>query len=151
MTGDQWYFAYGSNLFVDQKEERTGRIRRAVRCRLAGFRFAFNKRGNCGQVYANIVPDEPAEVWGVVYLCNPQAIRDMDRYEGVSSGHYERIPVTVEGETGEKIEAITYVAGDDFICEPGKPSDVYLGKIVTGARHHSLPSKYFEMIEALGR
>lgn len=54
MNGDQWYFAYGSNLFVDQKEERTGRSRQAIRSRLSSYRFAFNKRGGGGQVYANI-------------------------------------------------------------------------------------------------
>jgi cation transport regulator ChaC len=151
MTGDQWYFAYGSNLFVDQKVERTGPIRKADRCRLAGFRFTFNKRGNKGQVYANIVPDKSAEVWGVVYLCNPQAIRDMNDYEGVASGHYERILVTVERESSAKIEAITYVAGEDFVCDPGKPSDEYLRKILAGACRHSLPRKYVEAIEALAR
>jgi hypothetical protein len=44
MKHDKWYFAYGSNLFIDQKEQRTGRIRQAVCCRLAEYRFAFNKR-----------------------------------------------------------------------------------------------------------
>jgi gamma-glutamylcyclotransferase (GGCT)/AIG2-like uncharacterized protein YtfP len=149
MSKDQWYFAYGSNLFIDQKEERTGRIRKAIRCRLPGFSFAFNKRGDGGQVYANIVPDDSAEVWGVVYLCNPKAIVEMDRYEGVASGHYERIPVTVEAESGEKVEAITYVAGDDFICEAAKPSSEYLHKIVSGALHHCLPIEYVSKIERL--
>jgi gamma-glutamylcyclotransferase len=151
MNGDQWYFAYGSNLFIDQKEERTGRIRRADRCRLPGFRFAFNKRGGKGQIYANIVPDDAAEVWGVVYLCNPDAIREMDRCEGVASGHYERIPVTVELKPGEKVEAITYVAGEDFVCQAGKPSPDYLHKIVSGARHHSLPEEYVSTIEGLAK
>ncbi len=151
MNGDQWYFAYGSNLFVDQKEERTGRIRQAVRSRLAGYRFAFNKRGGGSQVYANIVPDDSAEVWGVVYLCNPEAIRGMDRYEGVASGHYERISVMVEQVSGEKAEAITYVAGEDYVCEPSKPSIEYLGKITSGARHHQLPEEYVRMLEALAK
>lgn len=131
MNGDQWYFAYGSNLFVDQKEKRTGRIRQEFRSRLVGYRFAFNKRGGSGQVYANIVPDGSAETWGVVYLCNPEAIRGMDRYEGVSSGHYERIHVKVEQVSGELVEAITYIAGEDYVCDPGKPSDEYLGKIIS--------------------
>ena len=48
MNGDQWYFVYGSNLFTDQKEDRTGCIRQSIRCRLPGFRFTFNKRGNGG-------------------------------------------------------------------------------------------------------
>jgi gamma-glutamylcyclotransferase len=149
MNGDQWYFAYGSNLLVDQKEKRTGRIRQAVRSRLKGYRFAFNKRGGSGQIYANIAPDDTAEVWGIVYLCNPEAIRRMDQCEGVASGHYERIRVTVETDTGEKVDAITYVAGEDFICEPGKPSDQYLGTIISGARHHALPEEYVRTIEAL--
>jgi gamma-glutamylcyclotransferase (GGCT)/AIG2-like uncharacterized protein YtfP len=151
MNGDQWYFAYGSNLLVDQKEKRTGRIRQAVRSRLKGYRFAFNKRGGSGQIYANIVPDDAAEVSGVVYLCNPEAIRRMDQYEGVASGHYERIQVVVEKDTGETAQAITYVAGEDFVCEPGKPTDEYLGKIVSGARHHALPEEYVKMIEALAK
>ena len=151
MNGDQWYFAYGSNLFVDQKEERTGRIRQAIRSRLSGYRFVFNKRGGKGQIYANLVPDESAEVWGVVYLCDPEAIRGMDRYEGVASGHYERISVKVNQVTGETVEAITYVAGEDFVCEPGKPSVEYLGKIIYGARHHALPEEYVRVIEALAK
>lgn len=35
-VGDRWYFAYGSNLEVDRKVERTGHIRSTVRCRLPG-------------------------------------------------------------------------------------------------------------------
>lgn len=151
MNGDQWYFAYGSNLFVDQKEKRTGRIRQANRSRLSGYRFVFNKRGGKGQIYANLVPDESAEVWGVVYLCNPKAIRSMDRYEGVASGHYEQVSVKVNQVSGEPVEAITYLAGEDFVCEPGKPSVKYLGKIISGARHHALPEEYVRMIEALAK
>ena len=151
MTGDQWYFAYGSNLFIDQKEKRTGQIRQAIRCRLRGFRFAFNKRGDGGQIYANIVPDDASEVWGVSYLCNPKAIQEMDRYEGVASGHYERLPLTVEKDSGEAIEAITYVAGEDFVCESGKPSSEYLLKIVRGARHHLLPEEYVDQIESVAK
>ncbi len=145
MTGDQWYFAYGSNLFVDQKEKRTGPIRQAVRCRLSGFRFAFNKRGDGGQVYANIVPDDAAEVWGVIYLCNPKALLKMDQKEV----GYERHPVIVEKQSGEKVEAITYVACEAFVCLPSKPSSDYLHRIVSGARHHGLPKEYIKQIEAL--
>ena len=151
MNGDQSYFAYGSNLFVDQKEKRKGQIRQAVRCRLKGYRFAFNKRGNGGHVYANIVLDDTAEVWGVNYLCNPEAIQEMDRSEGVGSGHYERFFVTVEKEAGETVHAITYVAGEDFVCEPSKPTVAYLNKIIVGARQHDLPEEYVRMIEVLAK
>jgi cation transport regulator ChaC len=150
MTGDTWYFAYGSNLSVDQKEFRTGRIRRAVRCRLPGYRFAFNKRAAHGGVYANIVADATQEVWGVIYLCNRAAMDEMDRREGVAGGHYERRVVQVIDDAGENVEAVTYLAGASFVCEDGKPSAEYLQKIVTGGRHHGLPEEYVRGIEKLG-
>lgn len=151
MNEDQWYFAYGSNLLIDQKVERTGQIRQAVRCHLDGFRFVFNKRGSGGQIYANIVPDNTQVVWGVRYLCNRRAIEEMDRFEGVPIGHYQRVSVEVKNDFGESFSAITYVAGEDFVCAPGKPKEEYLEKILSGARHHQLPEAYINAIELLGR
>jgi gamma-glutamylcyclotransferase len=69
----------------------------------------------------------------------------------VATGHYERIPVKVEQVSGETVEAITYVAGEDFVCEPGKPSAEYLAKIISGAGHHSLPEEYVRLIESLAK
>ncbi|MEX2142448.1 MAG: gamma-glutamylcyclotransferase [Pirellulales bacterium] len=150
-TCDTWYFAYGSNLSVDQKEDRTLKIRQAIRCRLPAHRFAFNKRCDDGRICANIVRDDATEVWGVVYLCDSTAIRTMDRWEGVARGDYERLPVRVLNDMNEIIEAVTYVAGADFVCEPGQPSSDYLALILRGARHHGLPDSYIEQIELLAR
>ena len=149
MPRDQWYFAYGSNLLVAQMEARTGRIRQAVRSRLTGYCFAFNNRDENGEIYANIVPDLTSEVWGVVYLCDTEALLKMDQFEGVADGCYRRIPVTVENDSGEQIEATAYITGESFVGEPGKPSREYLVKIVSGARQHGLPERYIEMIEKL--
>jgi gamma-glutamylcyclotransferase (GGCT)/AIG2-like uncharacterized protein YtfP len=149
MPRDQWYFAYGSNLLVAQMEARTGRVRRAIHSRLQGYCFAFNNRDGNGETYANIVPDPAAEVWGVAYLCDAEAILKMDEFEGVADGCYRRIPVTVETDSGGQIEATAYIAGESFVGEPGNPSREYLGRIVSGARQHGLPVGYVEMIEEL--
>ena len=57
---DVWYFAYGSNLWRDQKQDRTGAIRQGDErpriARLADHRLAFNKRGARGELFANIMP-----------------------------------------------------------------------------------------------
>src|SRR5215203_2020492 len=98
---DSGYFAYGSNLDIDQKELRTGTIRHAEACRLPGYRFLFNKRGSNGQCFANIVPDRSADVWGVAHLCSPVAMREMDRFEGVAGRHYFRVFVRLLTRTGE--------------------------------------------------
>ncbi len=153
---DTWYFAYGSNLLLDQKTSRTGTIRAARRCRLTGYRFAFNKRMRSGGgVYANIVPaeagDAPATVWGVAYLCDEAAIAGLDRCEGVSTGHYRHEQVAVVTDEGDVLRALTYVAGERYVGEEGRPEPEYLAKIIGGARQHGLPEDYIAAIEALGR
>jgi gamma-glutamylcyclotransferase (GGCT)/AIG2-like uncharacterized protein YtfP len=134
---------------VDQKEERTGTIRQAIPCRLSGYRLAFNKRAPAGRAYANIVRDPSSEVWGVAYLCDPEAMQSMDRFEGVSDGHYERITVELATRAGESISAVAYVAGQDYLIDETAPLPNYLNRILSGARHHGLPEEYIARIESV--
>ncbi len=149
--GDVWYFAYGSNLSVARKVVRTGAIRQAIPCRLIGYRLAFNKEAPGRRAYANLVRDPAGETWGVAYLCDSQAMEELDRYEGVAAGHYERVPVEVSTRSGETIGAVAYLAGAAFIVDGAEPSDEYLRLIVDGARHHGLPEDYIRTIEAEAR
>jgi cation transport regulator ChaC len=151
MPSDRWYFAYGSNLLVEQIEARIGCILQVIRSRLRGYCFGFTNRDESGQIYANIVPEPNGEVWGVVYLCDNEALEKMDSFEGVADGCYRRIPVTVELDSGERIEAIAYISGDEFVSPPGKPSDEYLDRILSGARHRGLPEEHIRMIENLAK
>ena len=150
MSKDIWYFAYGSNLSVDQKEERTGVVRKALLCRLPGYRLAFNKKGRDGTARANIMEAGPEEVWGVAYLCDETAMTRMDKDEGVPGGHYRRQRVEVITASGHmRLDAIAYVAGEEFIFPEGEPSCEYLARILEGARKHGLPSHYIEQIDLL--
>jgi gamma-glutamylcyclotransferase len=153
LVADRWYFAYGSNMSRNRKEERTGTIRDARRCQLLGYRFAFNKRNSKvpGTAFANIVIDDTSAVWGVAYLCNQDAFERLDQFEGVRSGHYQHLPVSVVLDSGDTLNAITYVAGDAYVCEDTFPMEVYLETILVGAREHKLPEEYVGRIEALGR
>ena len=149
MNDDVWYFAYGSNLWIDQKEQRTSAIRtgadRPRIARLADHRFAFNKRGSKGQVYANVMPSLGEEVFGVVYRCKPSTVDTMSEYEG----GYERKTVTVVIDDGFSVEAITYVAIEKNVVDDTRPSDEYLTRILTGAAQHGLPHDYIEKIKLL--
>jgi len=145
---DEWYFAYGSNLWVDQMVRRTGPIRQgADRPRLVqlpGYRLAFNMQGDCGHVFANIV--QPGEgVLGVVYRCGPESLDILDEYE---SG-YERRRVTVVDDRGEKLEALAYVAIPGNVVGDRTPEAEYLQRVVRGARQHGLPETYIRMIETV--
>ncbi|MCR4411263.1 MAG: gamma-glutamylcyclotransferase [Thermoguttaceae bacterium] len=149
MNDDCWYFAYGSNLLIDQKEARTGPIRQGSErpriARLADYRLAFNKRGTGGVVYANVVASPSAEVIGVVYRCNPESMRKMDAKEI----GYERKTVKVTADNGEALEAVTYVAKPEYVCHEDTPPKDYLDRIINGARQHGLPEDYIKSIEAL--
>jgi len=147
MSEDIWYFAYGSNLNIGRKEERTGRIRESHIAKLAGYRLAFNKRGSNGEVYANLLANPTEEVLGVVYRCSEQAICELDRFEGVALGHYRRSTLWVElVESGVRLEAQVYLAEPEHTCDETPPSEEYLSHILKGVRAHRLPSSYAKAI-----
>jgi cation transport regulator ChaC len=148
---DIFYFAYGSNMDVDRKQDRTGRIREARRARLRRYRLAFNKRAQGGGVYANIVHSDSDDVSGVVYRCDPHAMEALDSYEGVDAGHYQRAPVSILLDNGSSVEAETYVAGERFLCPEGSPPRDYLERMLRGARHHGLPDAYIRRVESARR
>lgn len=149
MKSDIWYFAYGSNLFQDRMQERTGPIRTSQLAVLNGYRLAFNKSGKDGEIYANIVPGNVEVVIGVVYLCNCEAMARLDAWEGVSGGHYRREPVQVKTLAGNVLIAQTYIAGDQFVIAEGRPSPWYLDLILNGAAEHGLPAEYIRYVEAI--
>jgi gamma-glutamylcyclotransferase (GGCT)/AIG2-like uncharacterized protein YtfP len=149
---DQWYFAYGSNLSLDQKIARSGDIRSALSCFLRNYRLAFNKKSyKNDEVFANIIPATGEIVWGVAYLCNNEALRKMDICEGVAGGHYERFEVEVLTTDEDKLRAVTYVAGYEFLTDEKQPTADYLNKIISGAQQHKLPPDYIESIRQLGK
>ncbi|MCS6897348.1 MAG: gamma-glutamylcyclotransferase [Nitrospira sp.] len=147
---EQWYFAYGSNLLREQMVKRTKENGEARRARLDGYRLVFNKQGGDGTGKANIIPDHGGTVWGAVYRCSPNALNDLDRCEGVSGGHYTRKKVRVRVDSGEAVEAIAYMAGNQFINNELRPSQEYLEIILRGAREHDLPDEYIRRLEMWG-
>jgi cation transport regulator ChaC len=152
MSDDSWYFAYGSNLWIDQKVERTGAIRtgdeRPRIARLKDYRLAFNKRGARGQVCANIRHSAGDEVIGVVYRWGLKARQTMGRCYEIG---YDEENVEVTTDQGEKLEAVTFVARPENVCDESTPSAGYLEKIITGARQHGLPEEYIRRIEQIAK
>lgn len=128
------YFAYGSNMDVQQMGQRCPVGTLLGIARLEGHRFMINGRG-----VATIVPDPARAVHGVLWeLSEPDELR-LDGYEGVSSGTYrkESVNVTTSGEN--TVPAFVYVAHDS---SSGSPRPGYIEKIVTSAKAHGLPEEY---------
>jgi gamma-glutamylcyclotransferase len=146
---NEWYFAYGSNLWIEQMAARTGPIGqgedRPRVARLPDHRLVFNMQGEDGQVYANVDSPGPGVI-GVIYRCSPAALDKLDSYER----GYERRRVLVTDEGGVTLEAVAYVARANRVANGGKPSAEYLERVVRGARQHGLPEAYIRAIEANG-
>jgi gamma-glutamylcyclotransferase len=147
---NEWYFAYGSNLWIDQMAARTGPIGqgddRPRVARLPDHRLVFNMQGEDGQVYANVEPLGEGVI-GVIYRCSPAALDKLDAYEC----GYERQRILVTDEGGITLEAVAYIARADRIASAGTPSAEYLERIVRGARQHGLPETYIREIAVNAR
>jgi gamma-glutamylcyclotransferase len=138
---ESWYFAYGSNLCMEQMISRTGAIGHAERgariVRLANHRLLFQQIDPTGPAFANI--KTPGEgVLGVVYRCSPAELERLDHFEA----GYRRKLITVSDRHGEVLVAVAYVMRPESTANSGQPHSDYLDRIVTGARRHGLPDDY---------
>lgn len=127
------YFAYGSNLWLEQMRSRCPESRLVGRGRLDGYRWLITGRG-----YASIVVSSDDTVYGSVYLLSKTDERLLDRYEGVSQGHYRKEQVEVEVE-GELLRCLTYI---DPVEQPGQPQAEYVDRINSGLADAKLPQEY---------
>ncbi|KAL6720133.1 hypothetical protein ACLMJK_002054 [Lecanora helva] len=77
-TKQSIYFGYGSNLCQGQMQLRCPKSRFLGLGRLSDYRWMINDRG-----YANIVPNQGSQVYGLVYSLEPSDESALDRNEGV--------------------------------------------------------------------
>jgi len=143
-----WYFAYGSNLHVQQMLQRIGSTGHGDHpprpARLPVHRLIFQEVESGGPAYANIVCPGPG-VLGVIYrLCEA----DFERLDEFETG-YRRQGVSVIDMQGDPVEAIAYVVESRPDLREASPSPEYLARIVEGARHHGLPEPYVNGIVAI--
>ena len=144
-----WYFAYGSNLSTSQIRERLRYAPESRRAILQGYRIAFNKLGsNRSPVFANVIREEGSEVWGVIYSFRSEDWGRMDQCEGVPT-HYQRVKVRALTDSGESVEAETYVAAEAQLCPEQVPSQQYALTILTGAEEHDLPGEWVSHLKRL--
>jgi gamma-glutamylcyclotransferase len=142
-----YYFAYGSNLSIGRLQERVGKVMHCGLATLEGYRFSFNKKGSDGTGKANIMPDDSSTVEGAIYQLTEEQLNQLDRYEGAPK-HYQRKNVFLTFPSGQKVEAITYVAQNHFISpRPLRPSVEYLNHIFNGARENHLSSAMVQKIQ----
>jgi cation transport regulator ChaC len=144
---DSWYFAYGSNLWMNQMLARIGSVGEPAHPprvgRLANHRLVFQTLERGGPAYANILSPGNG-VRGVLYRLSAAALVTLDRYEL----GYARKSVQVTDELGEDLSAFVYVMRPGSGVKFGKPGKEYLERIIIGARQHAIPESY--IVEVVG-
>jgi gamma-glutamylcyclotransferase (GGCT)/AIG2-like uncharacterized protein YtfP len=151
------YFAYGSNLDLDQMRERLPDVRVVGLAALRDHRLTFPlyfERWGGGT--AGVTHAHGGTVWGVLYEVSEADLAVLDAHEGwkgTGDHHnlYDRDLATVEltrpddGSVPRRVRAYTYFART---LNPTPPSRRYLDTMLKGARHHRLPPEYIEWLES---
>lgn len=130
------YFAYGTNLNIKQMSERCPYAEFISQAEVSGYKFIFNSRGT-----ATIIPAEGFKVYGVLYEIDKKCLKELDKYEGVSKGVYNREETEVISKDGEQVRAIVYIANDST---EGSPRKDHWDKILEGAQENNLPDEYIK-------
>ena len=131
-----YYFAYGSNLNHRQLLERCPDNQLMFTATLQNYKLIFagwSRQWRGGQ--ASIKPFRGDKVLGAIYEISERDLRRLDKYEGYPDT-YDRLKITVYRDTGEPVEAITYIKLSQ--SEETKPSPEYLATIKQGYRDWGL-------------
>lgn len=127
------YWAYGSNLNVEQMRMRCPGARKLGRLDVPNCALVF--RGVADVAYA---PGEkcPGGLWEIT----EENERALDAYEGVSSGLYVKRYLRIRfNASGQEARVLYYQMKDDGIMPP---AEYYLSVIEQGYRDFRLPRRY---------
>lgn len=145
-------FSYGSNLCPSQLARRCPRWDGSgLVARLEGWRWGINKRrlGRApGEGAAGLVRHDGAHCWGVVHHHGPDDRAALDHCEGVAAGHYGHQRVQVITDSGERLDALTYVPTPAWRTPGLSAGGDYAAAILRGARHWDLPEAWLGLLEA---
>lgn len=143
------YFGYGSNLNTDDLRGWLRRggfdpdcLRPVGRAVLADHALCFDYF-SCtrGGGALDVQPWRGGVVEGMLFRCTSEGWRALDRKEGAGGGFYERLPVAVTDERGQRVEAVTYRACEERRQEHVAPTPDYLRLVLEGRRQHGLPEE----------
>jgi len=145
------YFAYGSNLYMPQVQERCPSMQALGKVYIQDYALSFPRLSKMwgGKGVASIIPEPQNIAHGFLYHLSEDDLLVMDRIEGTDSGAYIRERVTVhhtECPDLTRTECWTYF-GVPQDGAPFFPSLKYINRIISGAEMHDLPKDYIETLK----
>ena len=132
------YFAYGSNIDLEQMARRCPAAQAVGPATLENYELAFRGSG-----FATIVPKKGSVVHGLLWSITPFCEQALDRYEGYPR-HYTKEPVTARGVDGREVSVMAYVMAEEWSRHLALPSETYYGIIRRGFEENHLPVSSLE-------
>ena len=127
------YFAYGSNLDLEQMAQRCPDAEIVGPVRLENYELRFRGSG-----FATVAPKKGSTVHGLVWKITPNCEQSLDRYEGYPR-HYTKETVTVKDAAGAEIPVMVYIMAEPYCRQPALPSPYYYRVIQRGFEANGLP------------
>lgn len=129
---DRLYFAYGSNIDLEQMAYRCPDAFVVASVALENYELLFRDGG-----LATIRPCEGGKVHGLLWSLSPECERSLDFYEGYPR-FYDKRTVTVRDGLGRELSAMVYIMDEQF-RKPMLPSHTYYNSILRGYLRFDLP------------
>lgn len=129
---DKLYFAYGSNINLEQMDYRCPDATVVGPVVLENYELLFRRGG-----FATIEPKKGERVHGLLWSITPECERSLDLYEGYPR-FYDKQTVTVRDGLGRELPVMAYIMDERF-REPMLPTEPYYNGILEGYRQNGLP------------
>ena len=130
MSDKTLYFAYGSNINLDQMAHRCPDAKPLGPVTLDNYELLFRGRGDGGG-FATIAPCEGGQVQGLLWEITPQCERSLDIYESYPR-FYDKQTVSVRDRQGVDYQVMAYVMTGELSRNPAAPSQHYYAGIAEG-------------------
>lgn len=132
---EKLYFAYGSNMNLDQMAFRCPDAEVVSVAHVDDYRLTFCGSGYAG--VATILPQPGSHVDGVLWRISAADEKHLDFYEGYPR-LYGKEPIEVTDSSGHKVTVMAYTMNAPYKENPAPPSQGYLRGIVDGCLQNGI-------------
>lgn len=133
------YFAYGSNMDLNQMAARCPAAQVIGAVRVDSYRLAFC--GNTGGTgVATILPQPGSHVDGLLWRITEDCERSLDHYEGYPY-LYGKKAITVYGKGIPEQKVMVYTMNEPYRSQFALPTERYLGGILRGCKQNGIPAR----------
>lgn len=132
---NQLYFAYGSNMNLNQMAFRCPDAEVIESVQVEGYRLAFRGSG-----VATILPEKDSRVEGVLWRVSADDERNLDVYEGYPR-LYGKEKIEVQLPSGQRIGTMVYCMNNPYARYPAMSPKSYLAGILEGCRQNGIDTK----------